>query len=203
MLSTSDSPTTSAAVSRMPIPNSSRGLGPGRPRPRRSGGSRPTRACRTHARVGHLLPMLPKPSRPSAGPYRPARLRVLLLVPAARAQVGDVVGDAPVEREHQAEGELGDGDRVLAGAVRHVDAALRRAATSMVLYAGAGADDERQLAGVEHRLGHLRRAHDETPAPTLRTASTSASSLSVGLRRSPRSPPPSARRCRSVRTCRR
>ena len=51
----------------------------------------------------------------------------------ARAQLGDVVGNAPIDRQDQRERQLGDGDRVLARTVRHVDAAARRAATSIVL----------------------------------------------------------------------
>ena len=90
-----------------------------------------------------------------------ARLRELLLVPRARAQLGDVVGDAPVERQDQPQRQLGDGDRVLARAVRHVDAAPRRAGHVDGVDAGAGAHDQRQRARVEHRLGDLRRAHDQ------------------------------------------
>ena len=74
----------------------------------------------------HLLADVAVAEQAERAAEQAARLRVLLLVPRAGAQLGDVVGDAAVEREQQRERELGDGDRVLARAVRHVDAALRR-----------------------------------------------------------------------------
>jgi hypothetical protein len=91
----------------------------------------------------------------------PMLLRIFLLVPGAGAQLGDVVGHAAIERQHQREGELGDGDRVLAGAVRHVDAAPRRRRDIDRVVAGAGADDQRERAGFEHRRRHRRAANDE------------------------------------------
>ena len=60
-----------------------------------------------------------------------------------------------------AERQLGDRDRVLARAVRDVDAARRGGGDVDGVVAGAGADDQRQPAGVEHRRGDLRAAHDE------------------------------------------
>ena len=45
--------------------------------------------------------MLPTPSRPRVSPLEAPRLRVLLLVPAAGAQLGNVVRDPPVERQDQ------------------------------------------------------------------------------------------------------
>src|SRR5581483_8492928 len=52
----------------------------------------------------------------------PLRLAVLTLVPHAVAEVDRVVDHAAVEGEEEREGELGDGDGVLARAVRDVDA---------------------------------------------------------------------------------
>ena len=109
----------------------------------------------------HLLADIPEAEQAERATVQAARLRVLLLVPLARAQIGDVVRDTAVEREDEAEGELGDRDRVLARAVRHVDAARRGGLHVDVVVAGAGAHDERQVPGVEHRLGDLRAAHDE------------------------------------------
>ena len=92
---------------------------------------------------------------------QPARLGVELLVPGAGAQVGDVVGDAAIDGEQQREGQLGDRDRVLAGTVRDVDAARRGGLDVDGVVAGAGADDQRQAPGVEHRLGDLGGADDQ------------------------------------------
>ena len=139
-----------------------------------------------HRLVGDLIPAAGKPAAPhddrhaegvraprhfladvavAEQPDRPAveaaRLRVFLLVPGAGAQVGDVVGHAAIEREHQREGELGDRDRILAGAVRDVDAALRRGGDVDRVVAGAGAHHERERSAFEHRPGHRRTAHHE------------------------------------------
>ena len=59
-------------------------------------------------------PMLPTPSRPSVLPYSPCAFEYSFLFHLPGAQLGDVVGHAPIEREDQREGQLGDGDRVLA-----------------------------------------------------------------------------------------
>jgi len=88
-------------------------------------------------------------------------LRILSLVPAAGAQLRDVVGDAPVEREDQAEGELRHGDRVLARAVRDVDATGRRGLDVDGVVAGTRPDDQRQAAGIHHRGGHLGGPDDQ------------------------------------------
>jgi hypothetical protein len=85
----------------------------------------------------------------------------------AGPQLDHVVGDPPIEREDEPEGELGHGDRVLARAVRHVDPARRRGTNVNRVVTGAGPDDEGEVAGVEHRRGYLRRAHDEHLRPTL------------------------------------
>ena len=118
----------------------------------RTGGSRPRSACRTRARGA------PSPGRccrsragRACGRYRPRAFEYSFLFQRAGAQVGDVVGHAAIERQQQRERELGDGNRVLARAVRHVDAALGRGRDVDGVVAGAGAHDERQRPGLEHR----------------------------------------------------
>ena len=55
------------------------------------------------------------------------------------------------------------------------------AATSIVLTPAPGAHDERQMAGVEHRLGDLAWSErSSTCAPLARSAAASASSLRLG-----------------------
>ena len=98
------------------------------------------------------------PERP---PVEAARLRELFLVPHARAQFGDVVGDPPVEREHQRARQLGHRNRVLARARRHVDAARRRRRQIDRVIARARANDERQHARLEHRGVDARPADDQ------------------------------------------
>src|SRR6185436_6601434 len=46
-----------------------------------------------------------------------APLRVLLLVPLSRSQIGDVLRDAPIEREDQRERQLRNRNRVLPGTI--------------------------------------------------------------------------------------
>src|SRR3954468_2236754 len=109
----------------------------------------------------HLLPDVAVAEQPERAPVEPARFRILLLVPRPGAQIGDVVGHAAIERQQQREREFGDRDGVLAGAVRHVDAALRCRRDVDRVVAGAGADHQRQRAGLEHRRGDGGAADDE------------------------------------------
>ena len=112
------------------------------------------------------------------------------------AQFRHVVRNAAVEREHQAQRQLGDRDRVLAGAIGHVDAATGRRRHVDRVVAGTGAHDERQRTGLEHRRGRPscrgRRAH--RPASRDRVAQRSRPSARAG--RSRRSRRPSGRRSR-------
>ena len=129
----------------------------------------------------HLLGDVAEPEQPERRAVQAARLRVLLLVPAAGPQVRDVVRDPAVEREDQAERELGDGDRVLARAVRDVDAARRRGGDVDRVVAGAGTDDEREAPGVQHRRGDLGASGRPAPRRCVSaSAAASASSLSAG-----------------------
>ena len=65
-----------------------------------------------------------------------------------RAQVGDVVGDAAVDREQQTKRQLGYGDRVLARAIRDANAARCRGLDVDRVHAGAGADDELERGAI-------------------------------------------------------
>ena len=110
-------------------------------RPR--GRSRRGRRCRSSCRRG------PRPSRTRRAP-------------TCRRGATRRVGDAPVERDRQPEDELGDRGRVLARAVRDVDAALARRPHVDRLHLRAGAHDEVELARRLDRFRrHLRRADDE------------------------------------------
>ena len=70
----------------------------------------------------HVLADVAEADEPERAAGESTRLRVFLLVPGTGAQVGDVVGDASVEREHEAHRQLGHRDGVLARTVAHVDA---------------------------------------------------------------------------------
>ena len=108
-----------------------------------------------------------EPEQPERRAVHAARLRVLLLVPAAGPQVRDVVRDPAVEGEDQAERELGHGDRVPARAVRDVDAAGRRGGDVDRVVPGARPDDEGEAPGVHDRLGDLGRTDDQHLRPRL------------------------------------
>ena len=102
------------------------------------------------------------PRDPERSPEQAARLRERLLVPAPRAQERDVVRDAAVEGDDEADRELGHRHGVLPGAVRDVDAAPRRRRDVDGVHARAGPDHERQGGGaLEHGRGDLLRADDE------------------------------------------
>ena len=62
-------------------------------------------------------------------------------------------GIAAGQRDHQAEGQLGDGDGVGAGRVHHDDAAVRGGVGVDVVDADAGAADDAQLRRGLQQLG--------------------------------------------------
>ena len=109
----------------------------------------------------HFTPDIADSQQPERAAVHAARLRVLPLVPHPGAQLGDVVGNAAIEREQQAERELRDGDGVLARTVRHVDTARGGGGHVDRVVAGAGAHDQAEMACIEHRRGDLRAAHDQ------------------------------------------
>src|SRR4030088_2574272 len=69
----------------------------------------------------HLLTDMAVPQQAERSAEQATGLRILLLVPSARAKVDDVIGKPTIEGQDQPEGEFGDRDRVLARTVRDVD----------------------------------------------------------------------------------
>ena len=119
---------------------------------RRSGGSRRRRRSRTPAaRRITSCAMLPSPSRPSVRPHRPRAFEYSFLFHLPARSSATLSGMRRSSASISANVELGDRDRVLARAVGHVDAARRRRRHVDRVVAGAGAHDERQPSGVEHR----------------------------------------------------
>ena len=110
---------------------------------------------------GNLLTDASKPEQAERAAKQPTCLGVRLLVPAAGAQVGHVVGNAPIERHEQAEGQLGHRNGVLPRAIGNVNAAPRRGRDVNRIDAGPRADDQRERVALEHRLGDPRRPDDE------------------------------------------
>ena len=115
----------------------------------------------TRGAANRLLADTAHPEQAERPPIQPLRVREFLLVPPARAQFGDVVGHTAIQREDQGKRKLRHGNGILAGAVRHVDAAGRSARDIDRVVAGAGPDDEREMPGVEHVGGDLRAAHHQ------------------------------------------
>ena len=149
----------------------------------RTGGSRSTRFMpKAWARRATSWAMLPKPSRPERAALEARRLRELLLVPTSGAQLGDVVGDPPVEGEDQPEGQLRDRDgSSCRGSWRRRCRAPRRRPRRSCCSRRPRARSARGWAAVHHRGGHLRRADDEhLGARCRRSASARASSLRPG-----------------------
>ena len=85
------------------------------------------------------------------------------LVPLAGVHGFVGAGDGAGHGDHEAEGELGDSDRVGAGRVHHDDAAMGGGGGVDVVHAHAGAADDAQLRRVLEQGGiHLDGgAHDE------------------------------------------
>jgi hypothetical protein len=116
------------------------------------------KAC---ARLGHFLADVAVAEEPDGPSEQPARFRELFLVPLAGAQFRDVVRNAAVEGEQQREREFGDGNRVLAGTVRHVDAARRSRGDVDGVVARTRAHHERQRTAFEHRRRDRSAAHHQ------------------------------------------
>ena len=92
-----------------------------------TGGSRPPRACRRRAaRRATSCPMRPSPTSPSVRPNRPRALLYSALFQRPALRSAALAGMRRSSARMQAEGQLGDGDGVLARAVGHVDAARAR-----------------------------------------------------------------------------
>jgi len=111
--------------------------------------------------AGQLLGDVAEAEQAQRGSLEALRLRELLLVPVPRAELGDVVGNPPVEGQDQPESQLGDRDRVLAGAIRDVDPVGRCCAHVDRVVAGPGPHDQGQVGRIQHLGGDGRRAHDE------------------------------------------
>ena len=113
----------------------------------------------------HRATDAPDPDQAERAPVQTGRLGVRRLVPAPLAQVDGVVDDAPVQRQHQPECQLGDSDRVLARAVGHEDASLRGSRHVDRVVAGPSPDHQRQRAGRQHLLRHLGAPHHKDLRP--------------------------------------
>src|SRR5688572_17119590 len=62
----------------------------------------------TRGPANHLLPDAAETEQTERPAVETLRLRIGLLVPAARSQLADVVRDTPIERQDQRKGELRD-----------------------------------------------------------------------------------------------
>ena len=80
-------------------------------------------------------------AEPLAGNLAP---RVLRLLPLAALEIGRRRGEMPLEREQEAQGELGDRDRVRRGRIEHRDSELLRRREVDVVEPRAGASDRTQ-----------------------------------------------------------
>ena len=93
---------------------------------------------------------VPEAEKAERLPHQASRPCVLLLVPFARTQIGHVICDPPIDRQDQRHRQLGHRNGVLTRAIRYVDAPLGGARNVDGIDAGAGADNQRQRAGVQH-----------------------------------------------------
>ena len=112
-------------------------------------GRRPiTSMSKARARLATSLPMRPRPMMPMVLPE--SSLPVIALPFAALGGVGggpDVLG----QRDHQAEGVLGDGGVIDAGGEEHRDLLARWRVTSIVVEADAVLGDDLEAAAGQRR----------------------------------------------------
>ena len=133
--------------------------------------SRSFRIARTvipnaRARSATANPISPSPTMPDDLPEHAVRLPVRGLVPRAGAQIRDVVGDPPVDRQQEPHRELGDGDRVATRDVRHVDPDLGRGLDVDRVGTRSGSHDQLQrVRRLDGRGCHLRAPNDQRLEP--------------------------------------
>ena len=73
---------------------------------------------------GNLHADVAETDQPERASFQPTgSLRECLFPPVSRSQFRDVVGDAPIRVQHMTKGQLGDGCRILTGAVGHIHTA--------------------------------------------------------------------------------
>ncbi len=107
----------------------------------------------------------PKPSSPRVRPLSPAALENSFLSHRPARRAATLSGIRRSRARIRPQRQLGDSDRVLARAVRHVDAAGGRAGHVDRVVARSCADDEGEVAPVHHVRDHPRRPHDEDLGP--------------------------------------
>ena len=145
---------------------------------------------------GHLVADAAEAQQAERPAVQPGRLRVLLLVPSAGAQVGHVVGMRRSSDSIRPNASSATAMAFLPGTVRHVDAACGRGGDVDRVVAGARADDQRERSGVHHRRGDLRRADDEHVGARIGAALQRAPRRQAAGRGRPRTRRLSGRRCR-------
>ena len=119
---------------------------------RRSGGSRSRRSCRTPAARRIIsCPMLPTPSRTSVRPKRPCAFEYSFLFQLPARSSATLSGMRRSSESSRPNASSATAIAFLPGQLRHVDAARGRARDVDRVVAGAGADDQREPSGVEHR----------------------------------------------------
>ena len=113
------------------------------------------------AALGNELPDAPEAEQPHRLPEQLVPSGEPLLLPPAGLGGGDRRDQVPEQGEHQAEGQLGHGDRVAARRVHHHHALPGGGLDVDVVHADAGATDELQAAGLlQHVRGDLGGAPD-------------------------------------------
>ncbi len=168
-------------------------------------GSRRSRACRTRARAAPLPDRCCRSRAGRAsGPYKPCAFENSFLFHLPARSSATLSGTRRSIASISANASSGDGDRVLARAIRHVDAALRRRGDVDRVDARAGAHDQRQLAA--RPASRPVTGCCARPAPARRSsviASARRRSFRSGSYDDLAAARASGRRARSVRTCRR
>ena len=117
------------------------------------------------ARRATSWPMCPNPRRPSVCPIRPLARAYSFLFHFPARRSATLSANPPIDRQDQRHRQLGHRNGVLARAIRYVDAPLGGARDVDGIDAGAGADNQRQRASIQHGGGHLASIGRRGPAP--------------------------------------
>ena len=140
---------------------------------------------------GHFSADLSQADQSQRPSEQAPRFRKFRLVPLARAQRRDVVGNAAIERQHQPEGQLGHGDGIFPGTIGNINSAPRRRRHVDGVVSRAGAHHQLQRARRQNRLRSRGSSVPPVRRPRPRPPRAPALRLSSPADRKPRTPPPS------------
>lgn len=115
-------------------------------------------------------------------PLETAGFRVFLLIPDAMTEVVGLIDDSAVERDHEADRQLRDGDGIHARTIADANPQLTRRLYVDGVGSGAGTDDNVEVAGrLKNLTGYLGRSYDQNAVPAAAKGFGERASARAGL----------------------